>query len=85
MGKVLRWLELGGEQQWAELLLADAAVKYFAGSMRIWLLDEEYNKWMSGRDWWLLVLPEILNGTAFCHSKGTSKNKCLKINQSIIV
>ena len=29
MGKVLRWLELGGEPQREELLLADPAVKYF--------------------------------------------------------
>ena len=29
VGKVLRWLELGGEPQREELLLADPAVKYF--------------------------------------------------------
>ena len=29
VGKVLRWLELGGEPQWEELLLADPCVKYF--------------------------------------------------------
>ena len=29
MGKVLRWLELGGEPQREELLPADPAVKYF--------------------------------------------------------
>ena len=31
-------------------------------------------KWMSGIDRWLLVVPEILNGTVleFCHSKGVA-------------
>ena len=29
VGKVLKWLELGGEPQREELLLADPAVKYF--------------------------------------------------------
>ena len=29
MGKVLRWLELGGEPQREELLLAHPSVKYF--------------------------------------------------------
>ena len=42
MGKVLRWLELGGEPQREELLLADPAVKYFGGSRRIWLLEVGY-------------------------------------------
>ena len=29
VGKVLRWLELGGEPQWEELLLADPTIEYF--------------------------------------------------------
>ena len=63
VGKVLRWLELGGEPQREELLLADPAVNIFFNSRRIWLLEGggviKY-KWMSGRDRWLLVVPEIL-------------------------
>ena len=39
VGKVLRWLELGGEPQREELLLADPAVNIFGGSRRIWLLE----------------------------------------------
>ena len=62
VGKVLRWLELGGEPQREELLLADPAVKYF------WRFKENLAirggvlkyKWMSGIDRWLLVVPEIL-------------------------
>ena len=42
VGKVLRWLELSGELQREELLLADPAVKYFGGSRRIWLLEVGY-------------------------------------------
>ena len=42
VGKVLRWLELGGEPHREELLLADPAVKYFGGSRRIWLLEVGY-------------------------------------------
>ena len=74
MGKVLRWLELGGEPQREELLLADPVVKYF------WRFKENLAirggvvkyKWMSGIDRWLLVVPEILKGIVleFCHSKG---------------
>ena len=73
VGKVLRWLELGGESQ-RELLLADPAVKYF------WRFKENLAiigrvlkyKWMSRIDRWLLVVLEILKGTVleFCHSKG---------------
>ena len=39
VGKVLRWLELGGEPQREELLLADPAIKY---SRRILLLEVGY-------------------------------------------
>ena len=65
VGKVLRWLELGGEPQREELLLADPAVKYF------WRFKENLAirggvlkyKWMSGIDRWLLVVPEIFKKT----------------------
>ena len=71
--KVLRWLELGGEPQREELLLADPDVKYF------WRFKENLAirggvlkyKWMSRIDRWLLAVPEIIKGTVleFCHSK----------------
>ena len=65
MGKVLRWLGLGGEPQREELLLVDPDVNYF------WRFKENLAirggilkyKWMFGIDIWLLVVPEILNGT----------------------
>ena len=65
VGKVLRWLELAGEPQREELLLVDPAVKYF------WRFKENLDirggvhkyKWTSGIHRWLLVVPEILNGT----------------------
>ena len=65
VGKVLRWLALGGEPQREELLLADPAVKYFWRfkenlAMRSGVLKY---KWMSGIDRWVLVVPEILKGT----------------------
>ena len=72
VGKVFRWLELGGEPQREELLLVDPVVKYF------WRFKENLAirggvlkyKWMSGIDRWLLVVPEILKRTVleFCHS-----------------
>ena len=72
VGKVLRWLELGGEPQREELLLADPDVKYFRRfkenlAVRGGVLKY---KWMSGIDRWLLVVPEILKGTVleFCHA-----------------
>ena len=42
VGKVLRWLELGGEPQREELLLADPISNIFGGSKRIWLLEVGY-------------------------------------------
>ena len=58
VGKVLRWLELGGEPHREELLLADPVVKYF------WRFKENLvirggilkYKWMSGIYRWLWVL-----------------------------
>ena len=74
--KILIWLELGGEPQREQLLLADPAVKYFLRfkenlAIRGGVLKY---KWMSRIDRWLLVVPEILKGTVleFCHSKGWS-------------
>ena len=58
VGKVLRWLELGGEPQWEELLLADPAVKYFWRSKENLVIRGgilKY-KWMSGIYRWLWVL-----------------------------
>ena len=65
MGKVLRWLELGGEPQREELLLVHPVVKYFKRfkenlAIRGGVLKY---KWLSGIDRWLLVVPEILKGT----------------------
>ena len=93
VGKVLRWLELGGEPQREELLLADPVVKYFCGfkenlAIRGGVLKY---KWMSGIDRWLLVVPEILKGTIleFCHSKcmaghmGIEKTKSRVLERAI--
>ena len=85
VGKVLRWLELGGEPQREELLLADPAVKYFRSSRRIWLLEGVLiYKWMPGIDRWLLVVPEILKGTILecCHSKGMAGHMGIEKNKS---
>ena len=89
VGKVLRWLELGGEPQREELLLADPAVKYF------WRFKENLAirggilkyKWMSGIDRWLLVVPEILKGTVLecCHSKGMAGHMGIEKTKSRIL
>ena len=89
VGKVLRWLELGGEPQREELLLADPAVKYF------WRFKENLAirggvlkyKWMSGIDRWLLVVPEILKGTVleFCHSKGMAGHMGIEKTKSRVL
>ena len=42
VGKVLRWLELGGEPQREDLLLSDPAVKYFWRFKEIWVLEMGY-------------------------------------------
>ena len=89
VGKVLRWLELGGEPQREELLLSDPAVKYF------WRFKENLAirggvlkyKWMSGIDRWLLVVPEILKGTVLecCHSKGMAGHMGIEKTKSRIL
>ena len=89
VGKVLRWLELGGEPQREELLLADPAVKYF------WRFKENVAirgvvlkyKWMSGKDRWLLVVPEILKGTVleFRHNKGMAGHMGIEKTKSRVL
>ena len=89
VGKVLRWLESGGEPQREELLMADPAVKYF------WRFKENLAirggvlkyKWMSGIDRWLLVVPEILKGTVleFCHSKGMAGHMGIEKTKSRVL
>ena len=89
VGKVLRWLELGGEPQREELLLADPAVKYFwryKENLAIRGVVLKY-KWMSGIDRWLLVVPEILKGTVleFCHSKGMAGHMGIEKTKSRVL
>ena len=89
MGKVLRWLELGGEPQREELFLADPVVKYF------WRFKKNLAirggvlkcKWMSGIDRWLLVVPGILKGTvlASCHSKDMAGHMVIEKTKSRIL